>query len=343
MRARTVAICAALVVVAALALPAGAPAKPGHFTTEGLTTEQFQLRGTNGYSVRVAVADRRAQLIFNKHVRHGSLIVAYFMRGKLSPGPDLRFPIGDEGEVNMRFVPSGRPEETTLPGCKGGPQVVEGGALIGTLRFRGKGGFTTIDAHRAHVVVARVPPMTCRKPRTSKNILTVGIGAPGSEVPKEFVQLIAGSVPGSPSFDADLFEESGVGVDGQELPEFPDFSASIDDLEGSTEVAYAANVTGRPNSFGVPGSLDPPATATVEPAAPFSGSATFGLASPRHAEWSGDLAVVLPGYGRVPLTGPKVKAGLCRGTACTPTLPRSLRPVTKAERDSVDGSHYAEG
>ena len=196
-------------------------------------------------------------MIFDKRGGHSSLTVAYFLRGKLSPGPDLHFPIGDGGEVNLRFVPRGKPEETTLPGCKGGPQIVEKGALVGTLRFRGKGEFTTIDAHRAHVVVARVPPMTCRKPKASKNLLTVGIGAPGAEVPEEFVQLIAGSVPGSPTFDADLFEENGVGVDGQELPDFPDFSASISRHEGGAEVSYAASLTGTPSSFGVPESLDP--------------------------------------------------------------------------------------
>jgi hypothetical protein len=343
MRARAVAMLAALGVLAALALPVGAVAKPGHYTTAGLSTEQFQLRGSNGYSLRVAVVDRSAQLIFDKRVGHSFLTVAYFMRGKLAPGPDLRFPIGNEGEVNLRFVPRGRPEETTLPGCKGGPQITEKGGLVGTVRFRGKGGFTKIDTHRAHVIVFRAPPMTCRKPKTPNNILTVGLPASGNEVPEEFVQLIAGSVPGSPTFDADLFEENGVGIDGQELPDFPDFSASISRREGGAEVSYAASMTGRPSSFGVPESLDPPATATVEPAAPFSGSATFSLTSPHHAKWSGDLAVVLPGYGRVPLTGPKIRAGLCRGKTCTPTLPRSLRPATGSERDGLDGSYYTEG
>jgi hypothetical protein len=46
------------------------------------------------------------------------------------------------------------------------------------------------------------------------------------------------------------------------------FSEPIAD--GSAEVTYAADITGRPNSFGVPESLDPPATATIKPPAPFS-------------------------------------------------------------------------
>lgn len=343
MRARAVAIVLALSVLAAVASPACAIAKPGHYTTQSLSTEQFQLRGSNGYSLRVSVVNRSAQLIFNKRIGDSFLTVAYFVRGKQSPGPDLHFPVGNKGEVNLRFVPRGQPEETTLPGCKGGPQVVEKGALVGTLRFRGKAEFTTIDGHRAHVVVARVPPMTCRKLRTPKNLLTVGLPASGNEVPEEFVQLIAGSGPGSPTFDADLFEENGVGIDGQELPDFPDFSASISRREGGAQVSYSASLTGRPSSFGVPQSLAPPATATVEPTAPFLGSATFSLTAPHHAEWSGDLAVVLPGYGRVPLTGPKVKVGLCRGKTCTPTLPQSLRPRTGSGKSKFKVSYFNEG
>jgi hypothetical protein len=342
-RARTIAAVLASAAIVVLCLPSGAFARTGHYTTRGLSTEQFQLPASNGYKLNVAVVNRRAQLIFNKGARHGSLTVAYFLRGKMSPGPNLHFPIGNEGEANFRFVPRGQPEETTLPGCKGAPPVVEEGALVGTFRFRGRSGFTTIDAHRAHVVVAWVPPMTCRKVKTPKNVVTVGLPASGGEVPEGFVRLIAGSRPGRPIFDADLFEEKSVGIGGREFPDFPDFSASISRREGGAEVTYAADITGRPSSFGVPESLTPPATATVEPAAPFSGSATFSLTAPHQSEWSGDLAVVLPGYGRVPLTGPSVSAGLCRGKTCTPTLPKSLRTLTANGKGRFKVSYFNGG
>jgi hypothetical protein len=323
MRARSVPIVAALGILVALAMPGGAVAKPGHYKTQGLSTEQFQLPASNGYRLNVAVVNRSAQLIFHKAIPSGGLTVAYFPRRRLPSGADLHFPIGNEGEVNLRFVPRGQPEETTLPNCKGGPQVVEEGALVGTVRFRGRDGFTRIDAHRAHVTVARMPPMTCRKVKTPRNIVTLGIPAAGGEVPEGLARLIVGSRPGRPFFDALLLEEEKGVIGGQELP---DFSASIRRREGDFDVIYSADVSGTPNSFGVPESLGPPATATVEPPAPFSGSATFQLTSPPHAVWSGDLAVELPGYGRVRLTGPSVRAGLCEGKTCTPTLPKSLRP-----------------
>ncbi len=87
----------------------------------------------------------------------------------------------------------------------------------------------------------------------------------------------------------------------------------------------------------------PLSAAKVSATAPFSGSAAFELTSPHHAEWTGDLAVELPGYGRVPLTGPKFRAGLCETKACTPTLPKSLRPRTGNAKSSLDGSSYTEG
>ena len=60
-----------------------------------------------------------------------------------------------------------------------------------------------------------------------------------------------------------------------------------------------------------PGAL--PIAATVEPPAPFVGSAAFSQSSGLPAAWSGSLAVELPGGGIVPLTGPDFGAALCRG------------------------------
>jgi hypothetical protein len=338
MRRRATVIAVALGVLATLALPAGAVARRGHYTTQGLSTEQFQLRGSNGYGLHVAVVDRRAQLIFSKSISHGGIDRVYSLRKRLPPGPDLHFPIGDEGEVNLRFVPRGKPEETTLPGCKGGPQVVEEGALIGTVRFHGKKGFTAVDAHRTRVTVARVPPMNCRKVKTPNNVFGVGLPASGGEEPDGLVRLIAGIRPGRPVFVADILKEGGI-----EEPELPELSASISGHEGGANVSSSVVVAGIPSSFRDPGSLQPPATSTVEPPTPFSGSATFALTAPRQAEWSGDLAVDLPGYGKVGLTGPGVAAALCEGETCTPTLPKALRPLTKAAKNGFKVSYFNGG
>jgi hypothetical protein len=82
----------------------------------------------------------------------------------------------------------------------------------------------------------------------------------------------------------------------------------------------------------------PLTAATVEPPAPFTGSAAFALTSPTSDTYSGDLAVELPGVGAVPLTGPAIAAGLCRDYHCTKTLPRALRPQKSGR---FDVSYYS--
>ena len=81
----------------------------------------------------------------------------------------------------------------------------------------------------------------------------------------------------------------------------------------------------------MPNLAEPLAEATVAPPAPFSGSATFHLDDPKTASWTGDLAVEMPGLGKVSLTGDGIEAGLCSGLSnCTKTLPKDLQPVLEA-------------
>jgi hypothetical protein len=340
MRSRAVAAFAALAVLVALALPAGALAKPGFYKAKGISTEQFALRGTGGYRMEVAILNRQARVTLSKRIPRGSFVVNYSLHRRLPPGPDLHFRIGDEGEMNLRFVPQGQPEETTPPNCKGGPQVAEKGVLVGTVRFGGKDGFTRVEAHRVPVELGRSAPMICRHIKPSSNVITVGLPAHGGEVPEGWVQLIVGSRPGSPQFGAALLEAEEEAIGG---PELPIFLASISRREGGSGVSSSAFLAGTSNNFRIPDSLEPPATATVEPPAPFSGSATFQLTSPHHAEWTGDLKVELPGYRRVRLTGPKLRSGLCKGTDCTPTLPKFLRPTVHPGRDGFKVSYFNGG
>ena len=113
------------------------------------------------------------------------------------------------------------------------------------------------------------------------------------------------------------------------------FEASVSGrTEGNLYVSHSVDEFGFESELGttfrVPDLAAPPTEATVTPAAPFSGSATFHLDDPRSASWTGDLAVELPGLGKVPLTGEGIDAGLCKGTSCTKTLPKKLQPILEA-------------
>jgi hypothetical protein len=86
------------------------------------------------------------------------------------------------------------------------------------------------------------------------------------------------------------------------------------------EVFAAVSRDSGSNRFSVPTPIGTLTDATVEPPAPFEGSAAFHLESPTQASWTGDLSVDLPGIGKVALAGPGTSADLCEQNACTATL-----------------------
>ncbi len=337
MRAKTIAAVLASAALVALALPGGAVAKLGHYKVPGSTYEAIQLRGTHGYRLQLTVFDRRARLSVDRQITHQGIVsVSYDVRRRLPAGSDIRFGLGKEGEVDLRFVPD-RTIKTESPNCTGGAEVAEKGHFIGTIRFRGRGDFTHVEAHRARGVVTRTPPLRCHREKTPGDLLTVGIGTKSSPgVPKGTLELIAGTPDRKLQFTGYRFEEP---LAGTTPPTSGSFTAWIERRgPGFTSTSIALG-GGPPKSFVSPEPGEPLSAAAVSPSAPFSGSATFQMTSAKHGEWSGDLAVELPGYGRVPLTGPKIAAGLCETEACTPTLPKSLRPKTgpPAKKDGTAG------
>jgi hypothetical protein len=346
MRTRTVAIVVALGVLVALAVPGGAVAKSRFYNTPGSTSEEIQLLGTHGYRVSLEVYDRQAQLDVDKRVGHQGLISVYYrLHRRLPAGPDIRFQLGKEGYVDLRFV-SDRVVENEYPNCSGGPEITEHGHFLGTIRFLGRRDFSRVDAHRVDGLVTRTPPHRCRREKSSNGQsfgvgVGVGVGTGTPSVPKGAFELIAGTPDRRLNFVGYRFEESG--LPGVEDNDFDSFEAGIARKQPTFSVTSSAFDGGSQESFVSPKPGKPLSEAEVSPSAPFSGSASFALTLPRHGEWTGDLAVELPGYGRVPLTGPKIRAGLCETTACTPTLPKSLRPKTVSGKGGFKVSYFNGG
>jgi hypothetical protein len=324
----TVAIFLALSTVAVLAFPGLAAAKPNTYKVSASTSESILARAGHGYRLSVLVFNRRAEMTVEKAIKHGGIVsTSYSLRRRLPAGPDLRFRFGTEADVDLRFVP-GKVTERTAPHCTGGTEIGELGHYVGTIRFRGREGFSRLTAHRVEGAVNRTEAGTCRVGNDPRGIVTVGIGTKSSSaatVPKGTLELIAGTPDRSLNFVGYRFDES-------DLPggenDFGAFEAWIARKRPAYSVTSAALAGGPEGGFVSPDPDLPLSAAKISATAPFSGSAAFELTSPHHAEWTGDLAVELPGFGRVPLTGPKIVAGLCETKACTPTLPKGLRPRT---------------
>jgi hypothetical protein len=352
MKARAASIVLALGVVVALALPGAALAGGKSYKVPASTYEVVQAHASNGFELAVSVFDRRAEIRVEKQIgRGGSESTSYAMRRRLPKGPDLDFRLGQEIDVDLHFVPE-KVTEHRHPNCTGGGETDERGHFVGKLSFRGRDGFSRFEGHRMAGAVTRVTAGTCRAEKNPDGLVTVGVGVGTKSsrpaVQKGALELIAGTSDRRLSFTGYRFEapDAPEGLS----PNIDAFDAFVDHREpGYTVSSIAFASLGEGESFVSPDPSKPLSAAEVSPSAPFSGSAKFEMTSPGHGEWSGDLAVELPGYGLVPLTGPKIAAGLCVTKACTPTLPKSIRPRTGGsgleegrDEEGFDGSFYAE-
>jgi hypothetical protein len=311
-----VAFLAAIAVAALLLLPAIASAKPGFDKVPAFHSTGFAIRGANGSFIFVSVRNGTATLVAEREIdSDGAATAIYRQTSSQGPGNDLHVDFGRAGALDARFVPGGTQEREPQEGCAGGPTVSEAGYFVGSMSFRAAAGFTSFRAHRVKGGVIRAPAETCR---------TASI--PGLRAFRELqdgiLRLIGGDPAGKTAFQATTFPALG----GE--PARPQYLAYSERTEGSLYIRDSVTVpTPRASPFAVPDlTATLPATATIEPPFPFSGSATFEAPSRRTATLAGDLSAELPEVGTVALAGPGTAAGLCHGHTCTKSLPKPLRP-----------------
>jgi hypothetical protein len=229
-------------------------------------------------------------------------------------GDELALDFGRGGHVHGRLVIGEVHEIAPQDDCKGGPTVVRTGSLVGSFDFHGRGGSTSLHAHRLSATAITEPARVCRgrSPLDSRGFL--------NQIAERERQLITGRPSGDLRFSA-LTAPPPV-----EGPAQTFYTAESRRREGPVTVRDSVTVALPASSFAVPKLAALPTTATVEPPAPFEGSATFDLPTRGTAELSGDLRVALPEVGDVRLAGPRMDAGICQGYACTGSLSKALRP-----------------
>jgi hypothetical protein len=302
--------------------PAGAGAKPGYRKIPAFHVLQGSAHGTHGYQIAVTVLDGRPQLTAVSQAGADVSFVLYRQTKQRDTGDALDADFGKAGTIKARFVADKVEERGAPKGCVGGSTVAEIGTFVGSIAFHGAHGFTSFTAHRLKGAVTKSPGMVCRTRGRDRNSVGRSFFLSRQE---GVLRVIAGVRSGATYFDA-VTEPAEAGI-----PSTSTYTASSEHREGAVDILDTVEVPA-PSPLAIPDlTASLPAATTIAPPAPFSGSATLEAPSRQTATLSGDLAVDLPATGEVPLSGPRIAAGLCRDYACSGSLPKALRPRRPSE------------
>jgi hypothetical protein len=220
---------------------------------------------------------------------------------------------GTIGSVAVRFRPEGKPKFGSRgKGCEGPRPRDEEGSFVGHISLRGEGGYFHVAARKVEGYVARTFRVRCRvkrqhhpyPPPSLVEAVAPRIGFSFGSSGGSLALLEAGSSGGGRQVFLRAAHMSGA-QPGAEV------EAAAFEFQGSMPVGRSASVPQSPAGTlitSLPG--EHPATAMLNPAAPFSGKAEYLTSSPTSHLWSGDLAVQFPGLLQ-PLTGPSFYSSLC--------------------------------
>jgi hypothetical protein len=295
-RGGLIALTAALIAV--LALPAAAAAKPGYFVFPGVFSLEAELGRDNGYSLSLSsVGHRRVRVVVQRPGESAS----YAVRARVN-GRRLSANLGRFGTFHGRFEGTTHREPFFLTDCRGPKTLVGHGVLTGSFHFRGEEGYVETAAHR---VKARF---------------------------ERFFRQVCPNAGGSGENDRVLAHEEDLGAsllearskaEGRELTLRAmelDWgvalltSATAREQAGRVEIERTTQSRGKDDSleFGPRGSY--PRTVSIDPSQPFLGSATLTEEEDGTSTWVGDLRVPLIGLGTVPLTGAAFRVKTCHGS-----------------------------
>ncbi|MDQ2631561.1 MAG: hypothetical protein M3Y75_11425 [Actinomycetota bacterium] len=244
----------------------------------------FRIEARGGYEVEVMTSGNGVFLLVSKgRFRKRFVGTAYLARGVAAP-ERLRARFGGLGEVSMRFSES---RNKTWVGkrrnCRGPQRFVKRrGVFVGNFRFKGEGGYISLDAHRAKGSVVTVAPRCLRRRGPRLPIAQQSARQPA------FVALARDGV------DFTGFLAAG----GRKTT----FLATHEETRGKLAIVRVAVVRNRSNPVWVNETLT---RARVSPPAPFHGTGRYRAAPDGTTTWSGNLSANFPGAPRFRLTGPE--------------------------------------
>jgi hypothetical protein len=310
-----------LILVAGAVLGAPGAAAARRAKTHVVPVERYAsafATGTNGWHAQVYTklprtsGRRRLSVTLN---RSKGEIVTYQVLGRATGDGRIDAKLPGIGRIDLDFVQTREAKGGFQPptGCtSSGTDATRTGYFRGVIRIHGEGGFTTVARRNAHGVISESPREVCKERQTK-----TPVKHPTPALPASVRSLGAGH-----SAHGGELAFAAVGYAGYEpADEATQFAASYSHTRrGMVISAYVIAVAG-PTAFSLPAGSGTPTEATVEPPAPFIGSATFRLESPEQSSWTGDLSVEMPTLGTVSLAGPGFWSGLCARGSCTKTFP----------------------
>jgi hypothetical protein len=316
------------VVVLLVAAP-GAGAKPGYFVSQGYRSLGLQLQGSHGYRVTIVRLGRQVYHLLTGRQRS---TVSYVTRSLGSRRSEIETRLPGLGRVSVRFRPQGPPERSNepYPGCTGGKTVKQPGYFVGTIRFRGERGYTSVEAKRAEGTIETVGKAVCKRSALDED------DEPGGNEPgRTRVELFAFSRSKGRSI---AFRATTAGRPASRP--FARFSASASERRRGMKILRSTFAFGGSSEIVLGDTRPFPLSATVTPTGAFQGLARFRRDVEGGSTWTGSLSVPLPGLGHVRLSGPDFAARVCRYSGCTRPfvdghrLPYRKRSSSTLEPDS---------
>lgn len=284
-------VCLLFAIAAAisLALPAGAMAKPGGGEPEA----EAHLTGTHGYRITIHATSETILVI----ARNSFASVSYFSLASKLKGDRIDARLPGVGRIHLHFHEHRRSRRDSPTNCRAPAELIRKGVFVGLVKIKGERDYTSAESHHVRGEIVQKYPGKCHRRMTARaSSAESEVVSASTERGRGFLSFMTFTAP-STKLDSDLI-----------------FGASF--LRGRGQMAITTTVTALSED---PAGLEiavPPRSATVDPPAPFSGTATFQQETADQFSWTGDLAVELPGVGVIPLAGPKFETALCVGRRC---------------------------
>lgn len=307
------------IALALLAAPGGVEAKSrpggGHEIQPARVVGYMDLGKRGGYRVGLVLPDERTAVFYVYKIkfagdRSAFLTTMYVVRSQASLARGvIRARFGSLGRFSLRFRPNGRVErqDSVQSGCEGSPAFTEYGRFVGRGVFRGERGYLRLSLSGGEGAIVHSFRLSCEKGEADERLpgSLLGFVTPGSFFAAEGdIALLYASSRRHGRF---------VGVAaGHREEEPPGAEVRVGSFEqrGKMAIGHYGFIAGGRGTLltSLPGVH--PATATLDPPAPFFGQADYREEAVASRRWTGDLGVEFPGL-RLPLAGPGFHARLC--------------------------------